>query len=55
VTRALLVARSTHAKPTTGFDPTKASGWRGIGAFVVTASRAAILFFETALNDTTLR
>src|SRR5215210_6979389 len=54
-TKALLVARSTHASPTTGFDLTNASGCRGIGAFVVTARRVPLLFFETALNETTLR
>ena len=55
VTNALLVARSTQAKPTTGFDLMNAFAWRGMAAFVVTASLAALLFCETALNETTLR
>ena len=32
-----------------------ASGWRGIDAFVVTASRAWFFCFAFALDETTLR
>src|SRR5215212_4776684 len=54
-TNALLVATSTQAKPTTGFDLINASGWRGIDALVVKASRACFFCFAFALDETTRR